>query len=61
MPVYPGAQWVLSFPIQIRYRLAYDGALLSALWRSFMPHLAASYRAQARQLGYRHARGGGDV
>jgi hypothetical protein len=58
-PRVPVRQWVISFPIEIRYRLAYDGALLSALLRTFLQHLEAYYRGQARQLGYRHARSGG--
>jgi len=58
-PRVPVRQWVLSFPIEIRYRLAYDGALLSALLGCFLQHLEAYYRGQARQLGYGHARCGG--
>ena len=58
-PRVPVRQWLLSFPIEIRYRLAYDGALLSALLRTFMQHLEVYYKDQARQLGYRHVRCGG--
>jgi hypothetical protein len=58
-PHVPVRQWVLSFPIEIRYRLAYDGALLSTLLRTFMQQLEAYYRSQARRLGYDHARCGG--
>jgi len=32
----PVRQWVLSLPMQIRYRLAYDGKLLSAVLRVFL-------------------------
>jgi hypothetical protein len=32
----PVRQWVLSLPMQIRYRLAYDGKLLSAVLRIFL-------------------------
>jgi hypothetical protein len=41
----PIRQWVLSLPIQIRYRLAHDGKLLSAVLQIFLrvvnagPHL----------------------
>ena len=52
-------QWVLSFPIEIRYRLAHDGALLGAVLRTFMEHLNAFYRDQARGLGYDDGRAGG--
>ncbi|MBU0641218.1 MAG: transposase, partial [Planctomycetes bacterium] len=51
--------WVLSLPIEIRYRPGYDGPLLSALLRTFMQHLETYYGDQARQLGYRHFRCGG--
>jgi hypothetical protein len=44
--------------MEIRYRVAYDGALLGALLRTFMQHLEAYYRERAGQLGYRHVRCG---
>ena len=46
-PRVPIRQWVLSFPIEIRYRLACDGPLLTAVLRTFMEHLDAFYRGQA--------------
>jgi hypothetical protein len=58
-PRVPVRQWVLSFPIEIRYRLAYDGALLGAVLRCFMQSLEANYRDQAGRLGHRHVRCGG--
>ena len=51
LPPVPIRQWVLSFPIEIRYRLAYDGDLLSQVLRPFMEHLNAFYRSQARRDG----------
>ena len=49
----------LSFPIEIRYRLAYDGPLLTAVLHTFMEHLDAFYRAQAGRLGHPGGRTGG--
>ena len=51
LPSVPIRQWVLSFPIEIRYRLAYDGDLLSQVLRPFMEHLNAFYRSQGRRDG----------
>jgi ribosomal protein S27E len=59
LPAVPLRQWVLSFPIQIRYRLAYDGGLLTDLLCTFMQHVDAFYRGQARRRGYTDARTGG--
>ena len=58
-PMVPVRQWVLSFPIEIRYRLAHDGALLTRVLRTFMQHLDAFYRDQARALGHADGRCGG--
>ena len=35
LPVVPVRQWVLSFPYELRYRLAWDGELLSAVLAVF--------------------------
>ena len=59
VPHVPVRPWVLSFPLEIRYRLAWDGPLLSALLRTFMHQLEAYYRDRAQRLGYHHVRGGG--
>jgi hypothetical protein len=59
LPRVPIRQWVLSFPIEIRYRLAYDGVLLSAVLHAFMEHLDAFYCGQAQAQGYRSGRTGG--
>jgi len=56
IPRVPVRQWVLSFPIEIRYRLPHD--LLSELG-TFMEHLNAFYRGQARCLGHGDGRPGG--
>ena len=53
-PCVPVRQWVLSFPIEIRYRLAYDGPLLTAVLHTFMEHLDAFYRGQAEALRTTH-------
>lgn len=59
LPAVPIRQWVLSFPIEIRYRLAYDGELLSEVLRTFMQHLDAFYRTQASRYGHNDGRTGG--
>jgi len=59
LPQVPIRQWVLSFPIEIRYRLAYDGELLSEVLRTFREHLNAFYRDQARHRGHLDGRTGG--
>ena len=35
---------------EIRYRLTYDGPLLSALWRTFMQHREVYYRDQVQPV-----------
>ena len=59
IPRVPVRQWVLSFPVEIRYRLPHDGALLSELLGTFMEHLNAFYRGPARCLGHGDGRPGG--
>ena len=51
-PRVPVRQWVLSFPYEIRYRLAYDGELISAALAVFLRTVSAWYRRQARAMGY---------
>ena len=58
-PPVPIRQWVLTFPIEIRYRLAYDGALLKALLHTFMERLDAFRRGQAHAQGHPGGRAGG--
>jgi len=47
-------QWVLSLPFALRYRLAYDGPLTSALLGLFVRTVFASLRQRARLRGGRH-------
>ncbi len=44
----PVRQWVLSLPINIRYRLAYDGALLSKVLSVFLRVVQGWYRRQIK-------------
>ena len=57
-PRVPVRQWVLSLPIQIRYRLAYDAKLLSAVLRVFLRAVQGWYRKQGKALGITECRGG---
>ena len=51
-------QWTLSFPIQLRYLLARDSALLSEVLGIFMRALFNFQRKTARRLGIKHPRVG---
>jgi hypothetical protein len=55
VPAVAVRQWVISLPIEIRYRLAYDGRLLSAFLAIFLRVVQAWYRQQARAQGYAEA------
>jgi len=54
----PVRQWVLSLPIQIRYRLAYDGKLLSEVLQVFLRVVRGWYRKQGKELGIKDSLGG---
>lgn len=54
----PVRQWVLSLPIQIRYRLAYDGKLLSEVLRVFLRVVQGWYRQKGREYGIKDSLGG---
>ena len=54
----PVRQWVLSLPIQIRYRLAHDGKLLSDVLRIFLRVVNGWYRKQAKTIAIRESLGG---
>ena len=55
----PIRQWVLSFPIALRYRLAYDSRLVRDVLRIFMQAVFASLRRRARDAsGIRKAQCG---
>ena len=57
-PVVPVRQWVLSLPIELRYRLAYDGKLISDVLAVYLRAVNGWYRQQAKALGYTETRGG---
>jgi len=57
-PNVPVRQWVLSLPIEIRYRLAYDGKLLSDVLAVFLRVVRGWYYMQAKATGYKDARCG---
>ena len=48
-PYAPTRQWVLSFPFALRYRLAYDKELCSAVLTLFLRSVFASLRRRARR------------
>ncbi len=52
LPPVPVRQWVLSLPFEIRYRLAWDGKLMSAILGVFLRVVYGSYRHQAKQQGH---------
>jgi hypothetical protein len=58
LPRAPVRQFVLSFPYEIRYRLAWDGELIAAVLRVFQRVVGGWYRRQARALGHSDGRCG---
>jgi hypothetical protein len=59
LPHVPVRQWVLSLPFALRYRLAYDAALTSAVLELFVRAVFASLRRRARrQRGVVRGQGG---
>jgi hypothetical protein len=48
-PLVPVRQWVLSLPFALRYRLAYDSALVKDVLRIFMQVVFSSLRRRARK------------
>jgi hypothetical protein len=50
IPLVPVRQWVLTLPIALRYRLAYDADLTSAVIREFLRAVFASLRRRARRF-----------
>ena len=54
----PVRQWVLSLPLEIRYRLAHDGDLLSEVLGVFLRVVRRWYRERGRALGLAECRGG---
>ncbi|MEW6756424.1 MAG: transposase, partial [Candidatus Latescibacterota bacterium] len=58
LPQVPVRQGVLSLPFELRYRLAWDGDLLSRVLAVFLRVVFAWYRRQARRQGHPGGRGG---
>jgi len=59
LPQVPVRQWVLSLPFALRYRLAHDAALTSAVLELFVRAVFASLRRRARrQRGVVRGQGG---
>jgi hypothetical protein len=52
IPHVPVRQWVLSLPIEVRYRLAYDKKLFSDVLAVFLRAVGGWYKKQAKDLGY---------
>jgi hypothetical protein len=50
--------WVFSLPIELRYRLAHDGELLSDVLAVFLRAVRGWYRKQARKAGHLDTRCG---
>ena len=53
LPVAPYRQWVFTYPIPLRLRMARDPKLLTAVLQRSLRTLAASQRRRARALGHR--------
>jgi len=51
LPSAAARQWVLSLPVALRYRLAYDARLVQDVLRVFLRTIAASLRRRARASG----------
>jgi hypothetical protein len=58
LPRVPVRQFVLSFPYEIRYRLAWDGELIAAVLKVFLRAVGCWYRRQAQALEYKDGRCG---
>jgi hypothetical protein len=56
LPRAPVRQWVLSFPFELRYRIAWDHKLCRAVLGVYTRALLGFYRKRAKALGYRDGR-----
>jgi hypothetical protein len=52
LPPVPVRQWVLSLPLEIRYRLAYDGKLCADVLAVFLRVVSGWYQRQATAMGH---------
>ena len=50
-PYVPARQWVLSLPFALRYSLAYDSEMVTAVLGIFIRALFGLYRRRARNYG----------
>ena len=58
-PVYPGAQWVLSLPFALRYRLAYNRGFVGDVLQIFAQAVFGSLQRRAlEQHGIQQAQRG---
>ena len=57
-PCVPVRQWVLSLPIEIRYRMSYDKQLISDVLAVFLRVVQGWYKAKAKEQGYTDVQGG---
>jgi len=57
-PDVPARQWVLSLPFALRYRLAYDSEMVTAVLGVFIRALFGLYRRRARDYGIEQAQCG---
>jgi len=55
LAIAPYRQWVFTYPVPLRLRMARDPKLLTAVLQRSLRTLAASQRRRARALGYRDA------
>lgn len=51
IPAVPVRQWVLSLPFALRYRVAFDGALLGEMLGIFLRAVFGSLKRRAREYG----------
>ena len=58
LPATPLRQFVVTFPFELRQRLAYDGRALGAVGRIFMDSVLGWYRRRMRDEGIRDGRSG---
>jgi hypothetical protein len=57
-PHVPVRQWVLSLPIEIRYRMSYDKQLISDVLAVFLRVVQGWYKTKAKEEGYTDVQGG---
>ena len=57
-PCVPVRQWVLSLPIEIRYRMSYDKRLITDVLAVFLRVVQGWYKTKAKEEGYTDVQGG---